>query len=147
MHTSLYILDDDLYYGRCLKKQLESTVDEVKHFKTERNFRKALQSPPNIIILDYNLEQSTGLDVIDEIQELGLSSELLLVSSQDNVNVVLNAHKKGVLGYFEKSTATFCDVQKCIEWMLLMSNDFHYPLNRNQFREMWLKSRKKYGFA
>ena len=139
MQTSLYILDDDLYFGRCLKKQLETTVDEVKHFKTERNFLKALQNPPNMVILDYHLEHSTGLNMIDKMQEMGLNSEILLVSAQDNVNVVLKAYNKGALGYFEKRAETFEEVRKCIEWILLMSNDFHYPIEKQKFRETWIK--------
>lgn len=142
MRTSLYILDDDLYFGRCLKKELESTMDEVKHFKTERNFIKALTTPPNVIILDYNLEHSTGLEVMNQIQERGVCSEILLVSSQEDVHVMLKAYKRGVLGYFEKRSETFSEVRKCVEWIMLMSNDFHYPIKKDAFREMWLKRRK-----
>lgn len=124
-----------------MKKQLELVVDDVKHFKTERNFLKALQSPPNIVILDYNLENSTGIEMMKEIQERGIESEILFVSAQENVDVMLKAYKKGALGYFEKQSETFKEVKKCIEWILLMSNEFSYPIHREAFREIWLKRR------
>lgn len=139
MSTSLYILDDDLYFGRCLKKALETTMDHVKHFKTERNFLKALNSPPNIIVLDYHLEHSTGLEVITQMKQEGVESEFILVSDQKDAKVVMKAYKSGALGYFEKRPETFKEVQRCIQWMLLMSNDFNYPLKREEFRRMWLK--------
>ncbi|MCR9172848.1 MAG: response regulator [bacterium] len=139
MSTSLFILDDDLYFGRCLKKELEAIVDEVKHFKTERNFLKALETPPNIIILDYHLEQSTGLEMIHQMEKKGVNAEILLVSGQEDVSVKLKAYKKGALGYFEKYSGTCSEVRECIEWILRVSYNFDHPIERKEFREMWLK--------
>lgn len=144
MSTSIYILDDDVYFGHCLKKSLESAIDDVKYFKTQRNFFKAMQSAsPNVVILDYHLDKTTGLEVMDQIKDSGIRTEVLMVSSQQNEKIVLKAYKKGALAYFEKSTSTFEHVRKSIEWMLLLSYDFQHPLKQESFGKIWMQWEKK----
>lgn len=144
MKTSIFILDDDVYFGHCLKKALERSIDDVKYFKTQRNFLKAIQNDsPNVVILDYNLEKTTGLEVMDRIKEHGVDTEVLLVSSQQDAQIVTKAYKKGVLAYFEKSANTFEQVQKSIDWMLLLSYDFKHPLKKESFKKMWSQWEEK----
>jgi DNA-binding NtrC family response regulator len=76
-----------------------------------------------------------------ELEKRELDSEILLVSAQDKVDVMLKAYKQGALGYFEKHKEILSELEKCIQWILLMSNDFRYPIERNEFRKIWLKQK------
>lgn len=139
-NISVFILDDDVYFGRCMQKKLQKAFSEVRHFKTERNFYKALDSKPDVVILDHHLGKERGLDVLDNLKKRGIDSNILYVSSQENVHVTLSAYQKGVLAYFEKNRSTFQDVLTAIRWMGVITNDFTRPLNKETFRRRILTS-------
>ncbi len=134
-NVSIHILDDDVYFGRCLQKSLQTTNHVVRHFKTARNFLKALELGPQIIVLDHHLENGVGLEVIDAVQKRGIDAYMLYVSSQDNVHITLSAYQKGVLAYFEKNQYTFENVVSAIRWIRIITQDFKIPLDKNQYRK------------
>lgn len=134
-NVSIYILDDDVYYGRCMQKRLQRAFTNVKHFKTERNFVKALDDKPEVVILDHVLEKQYGLNMMDEISSRGLESHVLYVSSQEEVHVTLSAYQKGALAYFEKSASTFQDVLVAIRWISAVTKNFTAPIHGDEFRQ------------
>lgn len=138
--VSIYILDDDVYYGRCMQKKLQRAFPNVKHFKTERNFVKALEDEPEVVILDHVLEKKYGLNVMDEMSSKGVNTHVLYVSSQDQVHVTLSAYQKGALAYFEKNASTFQDVLVAIRWISVISNNFTLPVNGENFRKKLLQT-------
>lgn len=135
---SVFILDDDLYFGRCMQWNLQNVCREVRYFKTKRNFLKAIDSNPEVIILDHHIDSDIGLHVLDEINRRGLETYVLYVSSQDNVHVTLEAYQKGAVGYFEKNKSTFSQVVKAINWMGTTTHNFNYPLNKEHFKKIIL---------
>jgi len=143
MEASLYILDDDLYFGRCMKKQLEQTSAMIKYYKTERNFLKALSVPPDIVVLDYQLIGTNGLRIMDEMQRKGVWPEILLVSSQSNPKIVLKAYQKGALAYFEKSPQVFEQVRKTVTQLLNSSNNFEQTFLKESWRGIWKNIERK----
>lgn len=134
-NISVFILDDDVYFGRCMEKNLQKTFSKVKHFKTERNFMKAISKKPDVIILDHHLEKQYGLDILDNLRKENPEAHVLYVSSQDKVNVSLKAYQKGALAYFEKGSATFNDVASAISWLGILTKNFTVPLNAEIFRK------------
>lgn len=137
-NISVFILDDDLYFGRCMQRNLQNVCREVRYFKTKRNFLKAIEHEPEVVILDHHINSDIGLHVLDEINKRGIETYVLYVSSQDNVHITLEAYRKGAIGYFEKNKSTFSQVLKAINWMGTATNDFKHPLNKEEFKKVIL---------
>lgn len=140
--SKIYILDDDLYFGRCIQRSLEKQYEEVRYFKTERNLMQAMENNPEILILDHNLGDDFGWDVAVKIKERGWKTHILYVSSQENVHVVLKAFQLGITAYFEKNGFTSERLLHAIHRLHLMTSNFNKPLNVESFRNSLLQSNR-----
>ncbi len=57
---------------------------------------------PDIILLDFDAPPGNGLDVLKEIKEQYPQIHLLMISAQQDINVVIEAIRFGVSGYIMK---------------------------------------------
>lgn len=57
---------------------------------------------PDIILLDFDVPPGNGLDVLKEVKVLHPHIHLLMISSQQDINVVIEAIRFGVSGYIMK---------------------------------------------
>lgn len=57
---------------------------------------------PDIILLDFDAPPLSGLDVLKEVKILYPHIHLLMISAQQDINVVIEAIRYGVSGYIVK---------------------------------------------
>ncbi len=100
----IFVVEDSEWYNRLLVHTLSMDPDnEVKSFLNGSDLLNSLCETPDIVTLDYRLPDMTGLDVIKRIMAEGTDIQVILISEQEDINVVVDLLKLGAYDYITKS--------------------------------------------
>jgi two-component system, OmpR family, response regulator len=124
--TILFLVDDDPVYLKLLEIELKNHADfTIETFATGELCIKNLSHNPDIIILDYRLDglvrnAMNGIETLDKIKELNPETTVIILSSQDKIDVAINCMHHLAFDYVVKSETAFIRLQKII------TSIFHY---------------------
>ena len=97
----------------------------LKTFATGELCLENISQNPDIIILDYHLNSVdknaiNGLETLDRIKTANQAIPVIMLSSQDKIEVAVNCMKHQAFDYIVKSETAFIRLQKAITTI------FHY---------------------
>ena len=124
--TLLFLVDDDALFLKSLEVEFaQNTTSVIKTFATGELCLKNLMQNPDIIILDYYLngvdkKAINGLEALDKIKTAHPQIPVIMLSSQDKIDVAVNCMKHQAFDYIVKSETAFIRLQKAITTI------FHY---------------------
>lgn len=105
-NATIFLVDDDalcLNLYRQFLKQLGYT--NVRMFDNGNDCLESLSSlQPDIIFLDYNMDDMNGLDVLKQIKQFNPSIIVLFISGQEDIEKAINTIQHGALDYIVKSS-------------------------------------------
>jgi len=122
--VKLFLVDDDAMYLKLLEIEfIQSANFEVESFATGEVCINNLSHEPDIIILDYNLNSvdksaMNGLQTLDKIKEVTPGIPVVMLSSQDKIEVAINCMHHKAFDYIVKSETAFMRLQKVIDIIL-----------------------------
>jgi two-component system OmpR family response regulator len=122
----LFIVDDDALFLKSLEIEFaQNTKYAIKTFATGELCLKSISQNPDIVILDYHLNgvnknAINGLETLDRIKATNPQIPVIMLSSQDKIEVAVDCMKHQAFDYIIKSETTFIRLQKAI------TNIFHY---------------------
>lgn len=125
---TIYLIEDDTIYAEFIKKSLSSNpVRTIKLFHTAEDCLKDISSSlPDVIIIDYKLPGMSGIDLYEKIKSrLKDNNKVIMLSSLDDGNMVLNFIQRGVRDYVIKDE----NVIESLEAVLNGSEDDYYLFN------------------
>lgn len=100
----IFVVEDDEWYNRLLVHNLSLIPDyEIHSFGTGKDCLDRLNEEPEVITLDYRLPDMKGLDVLKQIRETNPDIQVILISEQDDIEVVVELLKHGAYDYIVKS--------------------------------------------
>lgn len=103
----IYSVEDDSIYRRIIQKTILSNKKvELKLFENAKSLLNELINEPDIILVDYNLPDVSGMELILKLKEICPDSVLIVISAQDNIDVALDIIKNGVFEYIPKNSQT-----------------------------------------
>ena len=117
----IFLVDDDLLFLKNLEIQFEEETNfEIHTFPTGEKCIENLLFKPNFIILDYNLsgvdkEAINGIQTLDRIKKVSPFIDVIILSSQDKIEVAIDCMHHQALDYVVKSETAFVRIQKIIE--------------------------------
>jgi len=120
----IFLVDDDPIFQKVLETQFKEQTDyETKTFSTGEDSLKKLTENPDIIFLDYQLNSlspkaQTGLQILNRIKIINPKIEVVMLSSQDRIEVAVNCMKHNAFDYIVKSESAFMRAQKAISAIL-----------------------------
>jgi len=102
-----------------------NTESDVKTFATGELCLENVSQDPDIIVLDYHLNginknAINGLETLDRIKTINPQIPVIILSSQDKIEVAVNCMKHQAFDYIVKSETAFIRLQKAITTI------FHY---------------------
>ncbi len=124
--VKIFLVDDDAVFLKNLEIEfLEQPDLEVKAFITGELCIKNLSKNPDIIILDYHLNgideaAINGIDTLDKIKLYNEDIAVVMLSSQDSIDVAVNCMHHKAFDYVIKSETAFLRLKKNITSILKM---------------------------
>ena len=111
----IYLVEDNAMYAKTLSAHIQSNfpeVRDVKIFPVGETCLMALKNNPDLVIIDYYLDSTyydaqTGLEIIQEMRKQKPDLNIIVLSSQTDVNVVLDAVQKYSCTYIKKDHDAF----------------------------------------
>jgi DNA-binding NarL/FixJ family response regulator len=105
----LFLVDDDEIFLMILRRHLEmKKFFEIYSFNSGEACLEQLHEQPDIIILDYNLNRSgslmNGRQVLDKVLKQKKRPKIIMLSGQEDGQLVYELVKMGVQDYVLKGT-------------------------------------------
>jgi len=122
----LFLVDDDALYLKSLEIEFLNHADFIiETFATGELCLASLMHNPDVIILDYLLDGITknamnGIETLDKIKVINPDTPVVMLSSQDKIEVAVNCMHHKAFDYVVKSETAFMRLQKIITFI------FHY---------------------
>lgn len=120
----LFLVDDDIVFLKSLEIQFQELGNfEIETFPTGELCIENLSKKPNIIILDYHLDgivstAMNGIETLDKIREINNRIPVIILSSQDKIEVAVRCMQHSAFDYVVKSETAFLRLQKIIDGIL-----------------------------
>jgi DNA-binding NtrC family response regulator len=122
----LFLVDDDALFLKSLEIEFaQNTESAIKTFATGEQCLEGIPLNPDVVILDYYLNSIdknaiNGLETLDRIKTANPRIPVIMLSSQDKIEVAVNCMKHQAFDYIVKSETAFIRLQKAITTI------FHY---------------------
>ena len=116
----LFLVDDDAVFLKSLEIEFLQHADFViETFATGELCIKNISNNPDVIILDYHLDgidknAMNGMDTLDKIKAINPDIPVVMLSSQDKIEVAINCMHHRAFDYVVKSETAFMRLQKII---------------------------------
>jgi two-component system OmpR family response regulator len=122
----LFLVDDDVLFLKSLQNDFtQNTESEIQTFSTGEECLDSISKNPDVIVLDYYLNSVdknaiNGLETLDRIKLINPEIPVIMLSSQDKIDVAVNCMKHQAFDYIVKSETAFLRLQRTITTI------FHY---------------------
>lgn len=117
----LFLVDDDMIFLKMLAIEFLQHGDfDIETFETGELCLESLHKNPDIIILDFYLDGITksainGLKTLDKIKNSNPNIPVIMLSSQDKIDVAVSCMHHKAFDYIVKSETAFLRLQKTID--------------------------------
>ncbi len=102
---NLFIVEEDLSIVRDLKSYLSNKFGTYLRISTFYTSEKALQKidkDTSIVILDYDLDDMNGNEVLSSIKKINPNTEVIMLSSNEHITTAIESFRKGATDYVIK---------------------------------------------
>ena len=116
----LFLVDDDALYLKSLKIDFLQHADFViETYATGELCISNLSLQPDVIILDYRLDginktAMNGIETLDKIKAFNPDIPVIILSSQDKIDVAVDCMHHKAFDYIVKSETAFLRLQKTL---------------------------------
>ncbi len=131
----IFLVDDDKWFSKWLKRKLLNNRGdrwEVSLFATGEDCIKNLNQKPQVVVLDYYLDSNcpnakNGVEILKKIKTISSTIDVVFLSSQNQLNVSLNAMNNGAYDFLTKERTSSSKLLQVIytlerRWILSKTN-------------------------
>jgi two-component system OmpR family response regulator len=118
--VKIFLVDDDALFLKSLEIEfLENADFIVETYPTGELCIANLSNNPDVVILDYQLDgivenAMNGLETLDKVKAFNPEIPVVMLSSQDKIEVAINCMHHKAFDYVVKSETAFVRLQKII---------------------------------
>ena len=116
----IFLVDDDALFLKSLEIDFLQLADfNIETFMTGELCLENISHNPDVIILDYHLDgidknAMNGMETLDKIKSYNPDIPVVMLSSQDKIEVAVNCMHHKAFDYIVKSETAFMRLQKTI---------------------------------
>jgi DNA-binding NtrC family response regulator len=116
----LFLVDDDAVYLKLMEIEFLHHGDfDIETYATGELCLENLSNNPDVIILDYYLDgveknAMNGIETLDKIKAVDPNIPVVMLSSQDKIDIAISCMHHGAFDYVVKSETAFMRLQKII---------------------------------
>jgi DNA-binding NtrC family response regulator len=117
----LFLVDDDAVFLKSLEIEfIENANFSIETFTSGETCMASVSALPDIIILDYHLDgidknAMNGIETLDKIKAFNNDIPVVMLSSQDKIEVAIDCMHHKAFDYVVKSETAFVRLQKIID--------------------------------
>ncbi len=123
---NIFIVEDNEVYAKSLQTFIQNrfpNIKEIKIFRIGEMCLLELHRNPTIVIMDYFLNSKylaahNGLEIIKRIKDVKPKTEIIVLSEQNNFNVVTEAINLYDCMYVQKDKLAFNNIERYIKEIL-----------------------------
>ncbi|MBU0486353.1 MAG: response regulator [Bacteroidetes bacterium] len=127
---TIFIVEDNEVYAASLKAFLHTRFTDIKEimiFSNGETCLSELRRKPGFLIIDYYLnshieEAQNGLEIIKQIRAQASQTNIIVLSSQKNLDVILDAIREYDCNYVQKDEDAFNTIERTIQETYLRKN-------------------------
>lgn len=126
---SVFIVEDDIIYQEIIKNELsQKKFKNIEVFTSGLDCIRNLSKQPDVIILDYNLDKRmNGIQVLQKIKIINRDIQVIMLTSQEKLDVAINSMKYGAYDYIIKNDVAM----KRLDQMVGRIEDWNNMLKQN----------------
>jgi signal transduction histidine kinase len=107
----IFTVDDDKFYLKLIEQQLKHAgYTRLYTFTTGEECVDNLHLMPDIILLDYNLRNTNGIEVLKKIKIYHQDAYIFFLSAQEEIDIAINSIKHGAFGYVVKDELALSNI-------------------------------------
>ncbi len=112
----VFIVEDEPVIARALKQNIENTGATIQMFALGKELLQALDdgNTPDIILMDINLPDTTGIELTRVIKEKYPNIEIIMQTVNEENSIIMAAIEAGCSGYLLK-TSTKEDIKMALD--------------------------------
>ena len=135
----LFLVDDDAVFLKSLEIEfLENADFSIETFASGEQCLENLEHNPDVIILDYHLDginkdAINGIETLDRIKIYNPEIPVIMLSSQDKIEVAVECMHHKAIDYVVKSETAFTRLKKIISTCLRyqkIEKELHWYMDR-----------------
>ena len=124
------IVDDEVVFCENMAKLLNTRGYQVKTVNEGEEAISVLKKEVyDVVVLDLKMPGMNGIDVLKKIKELGVSSQVIMLTGHGGVDTAMEAVKLGAFDYIPKP----CEVDELSE----MINNAHKKKSQKSKTRKW----------
>jgi CheY-like chemotaxis protein len=126
----LYVIDDDELMGRVLSARLKKKGHRLRRFhRSERALEQLKYDAPDAIVTDLNMPGLDGLSFLRELRRLEIPLPVVIVSSTERCDDVIEAFRLGAVDFLRKPPRE-SDLDDALEKALRVPGESFQVLDR-----------------
>lgn len=99
----IFLVDDDELISSMLSRVLKGTEYDVRVTNSAEGVVGKIKSwSPDVVLLDINLPERNGIDILKELVELELPTQVVMLTADDTAETAVKAMKLGAADYLTK---------------------------------------------
>jgi two-component system OmpR family response regulator len=102
---NLYIVDDNISMVTALKQYLQNRFGngvKISTFYSGDSCLKRINKDTDIVVLDYYMDGKNGLETLKSIKEINPETEVIMLSSNEDIGMAIESYKEGASEYIVK---------------------------------------------
>jgi RNA polymerase sigma factor (sigma-70 family) len=100
---TVYLIDDDNSMRDSLARMLRDVGYSIQDFESATSFlQNSLPVAPAVIVLDMQMPDVSGLDLMERLEKLGRKTPIIFLSGQSHPQQIVKGLKKGALDFLFK---------------------------------------------
>jgi DNA-binding NtrC family response regulator len=115
LDKKIFIVDDDSFFANSLKKVLNNLG--YKNISIQPNGKRCMKyisNNPEIIFLDYQMEEMDGIEVLEKIREYSRDIEVIFTTSMESIVLAIKSIKLGAYDFLLKKDVSENEVEKIL---------------------------------
>ncbi len=128
----VFLVDDDAVFLKLLSIDFSNNPGYTVHtYPTGEACLEAMDLKPDVLVLDYHLngidkDAMNGIQILDKLKNIQKELPVIMLSSQDSIEIAVDCMHHHALDYVVKSETAFMRLDKIIR------NIFQYKKIKNE---------------
>lgn len=103
LNRKIFVVDDDPFCMAMYEEHLQNMgFQAVSVYSSGKELKENLYKNPDLIFLDYNLDDIKGIELLTQIKEFNPHIHIVVVSGQENMDIAVQFLKNGAFDYIIK---------------------------------------------